>query len=157
MCNIHRKTPLLESLFNKYAGLKDYNFIKIRLQHGCFSVNIAKFLKNSFFIEHLWWLLMTLKIVTRSKNGLSIKIERRWSNSENFTKMFLNDSYRQSVVFASLLIESFSIYLLRITNFSNMLENELLLWINPWISSLYLPNSRDGIFFLLMQNNQGLF
>ena len=33
-CNIHRKTPLLESLFNK--------FIKKRLQHRYFLVNIAK-------------------------------------------------------------------------------------------------------------------
>ena len=32
--NIHRKTPVLESLFNKVAGL------------------------NSFFIEHLRWLLL---------------------------------------------------------------------------------------------------
>ena len=30
--NIHRKTPVLESLFNKVAGLKAYNFIKKRLQ-----------------------------------------------------------------------------------------------------------------------------
>ena len=29
--NIHRKTPELESLFNKAAGLNAYNFIKKRL------------------------------------------------------------------------------------------------------------------------------
>ena len=30
------------------------NFIKKRLQHRCFSVNIAKFSRRAFFIEHLW-------------------------------------------------------------------------------------------------------
>ena len=29
-----RKKPVLESLFNKLAGLKAYNFTKKRLQHG---------------------------------------------------------------------------------------------------------------------------
>ena len=44
LCNIHRKLPLLESLFNKVAGLKLYNFIKKRLQDRYFLVNITKFL-----------------------------------------------------------------------------------------------------------------
>ena len=38
------ETPVLESLFNKAAGLKVCNFIKKRLQHRCVPVNIAKFL-----------------------------------------------------------------------------------------------------------------
>ena len=50
------KTPVLESLFNKAAGLKA--FIKKRLQRRCFPVNIAKFLGRSFFTEHLRWLLL---------------------------------------------------------------------------------------------------
>ena len=33
------------SLFNKIAGLKTCNFVKNRLQHNCFPVNIAKFLR----------------------------------------------------------------------------------------------------------------
>ena len=44
-CNIHRKTPVLESLFNKVEG-QACNFIEKRLQHRCFPVNIAKFLKT---------------------------------------------------------------------------------------------------------------
>ena len=36
VCNIHRKTPVLESLFSKVAGLEAYKFIKKRLQHRCF-------------------------------------------------------------------------------------------------------------------------
>ena len=49
---------MLGSLFNNVTGLKACNFIKKRLQHWCFPVNIAKLFKNSFFIEHLWWLLL---------------------------------------------------------------------------------------------------
>ena len=56
--NVHRKTPVLESLFNKFAALKDCNFIKKRLKRRCFLVNILKNFKNSIFIEHLWWLLL---------------------------------------------------------------------------------------------------
>ena len=44
---------MLESLFNKVADPKFYNFIKKRLQHRCFPVNIAKFLKTPYFEEHL--------------------------------------------------------------------------------------------------------
>ena len=34
------------------------NFIKKRLQHRCFPVNIAKFLRITFFIEHVCWPLL---------------------------------------------------------------------------------------------------
>ena len=37
---------MLESLFNKVSGLQACIFIKKRLQHRCFPVNIAKFLKT---------------------------------------------------------------------------------------------------------------
>ena len=43
---IHKKTPVLESLLNKVAGLRE-------LQHRCFPVNIAKFLRTAYFIENL--------------------------------------------------------------------------------------------------------
>ena len=33
--------------------------IKKTLQHCCFPVNIAKFLRAAFLVEHLWWLLLT--------------------------------------------------------------------------------------------------
>ena len=47
--------------------LKVYNFIEKRLQHMCFPVNIVKFLKIAFFIEHLWWLLL--------KNGKLVRMD----------------------------------------------------------------------------------
>ena len=51
VCNIHRKTPVLESLFSKVASLEACNFIKKRLQHRCFPVNIAKFLRK-FYLKN---------------------------------------------------------------------------------------------------------
>ena len=42
---------------SKYVFLKilgPCNFIKKRLEQRCFPVNIAKFFRTSFFIEHLW-------------------------------------------------------------------------------------------------------
>ena len=54
---VHKKTPVLESLFNKVAGLKAYIFIQKRHQHSCFPVNIAKYLRTDFFIDYLLWLL----------------------------------------------------------------------------------------------------
>ena len=43
---ISQKTLVLESLFNKVAGLKAYCSIKKRLQHRCFLVNIVKCLRT---------------------------------------------------------------------------------------------------------------
>ena len=43
---------MLESLFNKVEELKACNFIKKRLQHSYFSVNIAKPLRTLSFTEH---------------------------------------------------------------------------------------------------------
>ena len=41
------RTPVLEPLFNKVAGLQDCNFIKEILRNRCFPMNIAKFLRKS--------------------------------------------------------------------------------------------------------------
>ena len=43
------KIPVLESLFNKIADLKTCSFAKKRLQHRCFPVKFAKFLRTPFF------------------------------------------------------------------------------------------------------------
>ena len=58
VCNIQRKKPVLESLFSKVANLETYKFIKKRLQHRCFPVNIFK---EILFKEHHRWLLLYLK------------------------------------------------------------------------------------------------
>ena len=48
-CKIHRTAPVLESLFNKVSGRQTCNFLKKRLQHRCFPVNFAKFLRTLFY------------------------------------------------------------------------------------------------------------
>ena len=58
--NVHMKTPVVESLFNKYAYLKTCNFIKKRFQHRCFPVKLAKLLRTPFFTEHIQWLLLEI-------------------------------------------------------------------------------------------------
>ena len=42
-------TTVSDSLFNKAAGLQTSNFLKKWLQHRCFTVNVAKFLRAVFF------------------------------------------------------------------------------------------------------------
>ena len=41
------------------------NFIKKRLQHGCFPVSIPKVLGTIFFIEQLPWLLLIYVLVSK--------------------------------------------------------------------------------------------
>ena len=53
--NIHRKATVLESFLNKVAGLRVCRFIKNRLQHRYFPVNIAKTSRKAFYIDHLRW------------------------------------------------------------------------------------------------------
>ena len=44
---MHKKVPVLESLFDKVAGLDACNFIEKWFQYRCFPVNIAN-IKNFF-------------------------------------------------------------------------------------------------------------
>ena len=60
--NIYRKTAILDSLFNKVAGLKVCNFIKKRLRHWYFPVNIAKFLRTPILKNIFKWLLLKIEM-----------------------------------------------------------------------------------------------
>ena len=77
---IHRKTSLLESLF-----------IKKKLQHRCFPVYIAKFLRT-FPIEHLWWLLLSWDLNQISNANLNknkkifLYFDKSPTNQTNLTK-----------------------------------------------------------------------
>ena len=53
---------MLEFHFNKVAGLQSCTFIQKRLQHRCFNVKFAKFLRASFLSEHFWWLLLEMSL-----------------------------------------------------------------------------------------------
>ena len=47
-------------IFTKFTGkhLVQIHIFKQRIWHRCFPVNFVKFLRTSFFIEHLLWLLL---------------------------------------------------------------------------------------------------
>ena len=65
VCNIHRKKIALESLLSKVASLEACNFIKKRLQHRYFSVNIANFLRKFYFFKENFnrWLLLYFRFI----------------------------------------------------------------------------------------------
>ena len=46
--NIHKKTTVFESFFDKVSGLQACKFIRKRLQHRYFPVHIAHFSRTSF-------------------------------------------------------------------------------------------------------------
>ena len=74
---------LCQSLFfNKVSGLRPPTLLKRRLWHRCFPVNIVKFPKRPFIIEHLWWLLLDyirLGRTSRQVNHLYHNKQRRLS------------------------------------------------------------------------------
>ena len=44
--------------FNKVAGLRSATLLQKTLWHRCFPGNFAQFLRTTFTMEHLWWLLL---------------------------------------------------------------------------------------------------
>ena len=48
---IHRKSPVLESLLNKFTALLPEILLKKRLRHRCFPANFAKF-SRTFSLHH---------------------------------------------------------------------------------------------------------
>ena len=56
---------IYDSLFNKVTDLLVCNFIKEWLQHRCFAMNVAKFSKTSFVIEHPRRLLLKAGTIYR--------------------------------------------------------------------------------------------
>ena len=52
---IHRKTPVLEFLCNKVAGLEPLTLfiLKNKLQHKCLPLNFGKFIRSPTFVENL--------------------------------------------------------------------------------------------------------
>ena len=60
---------MLESTFNRVAGLKVCNSIKKSLQHSCLPVKVAKFPKIPFFTEEFRWLLLTFSSCFHKSSG----------------------------------------------------------------------------------------
>ena len=55
-CKIHRKTPVLESLFNKVAGFQACILLKRYSNAGVFLWNLKNICErlNSYNVKHLW-------------------------------------------------------------------------------------------------------
>ena len=49
---------VLQKAIIKFSSSEAYNFIKKETLAQCFPVNFTKFLRTTFFTEHLWWLLL---------------------------------------------------------------------------------------------------
>ena len=54
------RTPFLTEHFQ---CLRPATLLKKRHWHWCFPVNFTKFLRTTFYIEHLWWLLLHILCV----------------------------------------------------------------------------------------------
>ena len=67
--------------FHKVANLRPATLLKMRLWHRCVTVNFAKFLRTSFFTEHLRWLLLLLDEIQNTK-----KMKTRESKKRKFEK-----------------------------------------------------------------------
>ena len=57
---------------------KAYNFVKKRLQHSCFPVNIIKFLRTAFSIEHQWLFLIPEVNLEASQTSLREFFCKKW-------------------------------------------------------------------------------
>ena len=68
-----QETPVLESLFNKVAGLRPASLSKKRLWHRCFPVNFLKFLRTHFLKEHLWCVFVFDHFLGSALKGLKVK------------------------------------------------------------------------------------
>ena len=64
-----KKTPVLESLFNKVTGLRPCNLIKNGIRHKCFPVKLSKFLRTAMLKNIHGRLLL---------NFNKKRLERRW-------------------------------------------------------------------------------
>ena len=80
---------MLESLFNKFADLQTGNFITKRLEHRCFPVNIAKFLKTPILKDIFDGLLLNSVI----QSGRNNRKNRDVSKDDN--RRLIQDTVKQ--------------------------------------------------------------
>ena len=74
---------MLESLPNKIAGFQACNFIKKRPQHGCFSVNIVKFLKRLILKNICEGLLLNLVLPISLRGRSNVPISTSFYQQRN--------------------------------------------------------------------------
>ena len=89
---------MLKSLLYKVAGRKAYNFIKKRLQHRCFPINVGKFLKNlfsrisayaCFWKDFRKWLITTFFRESRFQNHPDLVILQKYQSLSNQNILYI--------------------------------------------------------------------
>ena len=75
---------MLESLFNKVAALQACIFIKNRLQHSCFPVNIATFSRTTILKKKFERLLLVL---VQCQLTFEIRLNTFWLILKDFAKL----------------------------------------------------------------------
>ena len=102
--------------FNKVSGLRPATFLKKRLWHKCFPVNIEKFLRTPFVTEHLLLLLLLLKWTGRSLK----RIDFFWYCSKNMAEKHLWKSSIFRNVTGCYRFSKVSLYLQKMANSSRI-------------------------------------
>ena len=74
--------------FNKDVGLSPATSLKTRLSHRSFPVNFAKFLRITFIIEHLWWLLLVRQEIHNLLRGNLYLEKKKWLTADFANWMF---------------------------------------------------------------------
>ena len=118
----HRKTPMLESLFNKASRLQACKFIKKRLRDRClFSCESCEIFKNTYFGEHLRTAAFAYQILHSVKQHC--RIRRRIQLKDKRKKIpFESESFKSKLTLHSLTLFTFA-YMkgCEIIAFSNLL------------------------------------
>ena len=126
----HRKTPVLESLFNKSTDLQVYNFIKNSLQHRCFYCETCEIFKNICFDEHLWTTASKSQYVTEKTIYLFL--------SQNYVFIFI------TITFEAL---KFLLSFCAVTVFANLFYKNILSSLICYLSSSELIDYHVKTFF----------
>ena len=96
---------MLDPLFNQVVGLQVCNFIKKRFQHGCFSLNIAKFLKTHILKKICERLLLN----SVEPNFSSVYLKR--CSYKFFSMLFVRRYLCQSVLFIKIQLQAYNLSL----------------------------------------------
>ena len=102
---LDRKTPALESLFDKVAGLRPAALLKKRLQRRCFPINIAKILRTPTLKNICELLFCTIYRKASTKHPLEL------TPGKNTSKHMVPGN-NLSCVFKSLLPLNFKLFAL---------------------------------------------
>ena len=143
---------LCQSLIFNVVGLRPTTLLKKRLWHRCFPVNLAKFLRASFFTKHRQWLLLCSKCMARFLLHLENFWFRHKPNWETASCVkVLLPKFRIWLIFKSFI--NYSINMMDLYGFINgmilliyiyiyiYIHTYTHTWVRPLINPSYLSNN----------------